>query len=56
MQKQGCNKCINYIGNLKCQAFIDKIPSSIIVGDNKHKKPLPNQENNIVFEPLPNKP
>jgi hypothetical protein len=35
-----------------CNAFPEGIPSEIRIGKNKHKKPLPNQKNNIVFEEL----
>ncbi|MDE0561808.1 hypothetical protein OU792_17560 [Algoriphagus sp. NF] len=33
-----------------CDAFPDGIPDEIISGENKHKEPLPDQENDIVFE------
>lgn len=33
-----------------CDAFPDEIPDEITSGQNKHSKPLPEQENNIVFE------
>ena len=46
-----CNVCKNHIGGLKCKAF-DVIPDEIIFGEIKHNKPLKNQENNIVFEPI----
>jgi len=48
-----CFKCEHFnqlIGG--CKAFPDDIPSEIIAGDNDHKKPLPDQKNNIVFEPI----
>ena len=35
-------------------AFIDGIPNAILDGDNDHSKPLPNQDNDIVFEPINN--
>lgn len=35
-----------------CKAFPDGIPNIILSGDNLHKKPLKEQDNNIVFEPL----
>jgi len=34
-----------------CDAFPDGIPDVITSGFNKHFKPLPDQGNNIVFEP-----
>jgi hypothetical protein len=33
-----------------CDAFPDGIPDEITSGENKHLKPLPNQDNKIVFE------
>jgi hypothetical protein len=41
--------------NLKartCKAFPDGIPREIISGDNQHTKPLPDQKNKVVFEPI----
>lgn len=35
-----------------CDAFPDGIPDEITSGENKHSKPLPDQENDIVFEPI----
>lgn len=46
-----CNNCKNKISGLKCKAF-EVIPQSILTGDNDHTKPLPIQDNNIVFEPI----
>jgi NAD-dependent SIR2 family protein deacetylase len=46
-----CNKCKNYIKKLNCKAF-NTIPDIIIFGENDHSKPLPNQDNDIVFEPI----
>jgi hypothetical protein len=34
-----------------CSAFPDGIPNEITSGENDHDKPLPDQKNNIVFEP-----
>jgi hypothetical protein len=47
-----CLNCINYIDDLKCAAFPEKIPDEILEGDNMHKKPLPDQGNDIVFTPI----
>jgi len=33
-----------------CEAFKDGIPIEIWMGDNRHLKPLPDQDNAIVFE------
>lgn len=50
MIKLLCYSCKNYIVGNKCLAFVDGIPKEIINGMNNHKKPLPNQGNDIVFE------
>jgi len=50
MQKDLCNKCANYFGDLACQAFPKGIPENILTGKNDHRKPLPKQGNDIVFE------
>lgn len=49
-----CFKC-KHLRIIKggCDAFPQGIPDVITSGFNKHSKPLPNQENNIVFEPEP---
>lgn len=52
MQNKKCINCMNYISNLKCLAFIDGIPEKILIGDDDHSKPLPTQDNDIVFEPI----
>jgi hypothetical protein len=49
-----CNKCKNHLDGLRCKAF-SVIPDSILFGENNHSKPIPNQKNNIVFEPLSKK-
>ena len=48
-----CLICKHYINNGKCNAF-QKIPNEILDGENNHSKPLPNQTNDIVFEPINN--
>ena len=52
MQIQLCNLCKHYLTDLKCIAFIEGIPEEILTGKNDHSKPLPKQENEIVFEPI----
>lgn len=47
-----CNNCKNYIGDLKCLAFPNEISQEILNGENDHSKPLPEQDNDIVFEPI----
>lgn len=47
-----CNICKNYLGDLTCQAFPNGIPNEILQGENNHSSPLPNQNNDIVFEPI----
>ena len=51
-----CAKCKNFIPNKKhnlCKAFPEPpgIPWEIVSGKNDHSKPLPEQKNDIVFEP-----
>ena len=36
----------------KCLAFPKGIPAEIFTGKNNHSKPLPKQDNGIVFEPI----
>lgn len=50
-----CQNCKNYIGDLKCKAFINGIPQEILEGKNDHSKPLKGQGNDIVFEKIPDK-
>lgn len=47
-----CINCINYQGNGKCLAFPKGIPDQIKNGEQEHEKPLPEQENEIVFEEI----
>ena len=47
-----CFNCKNYIKDFKCAAFPNGIPEEILRGENPHTEPLPNQENNIIFEPI----
>lgn len=35
-----------------CKAFPDGIPDEITSGENEHSKPLAEQENDLVFEPI----
>ena len=44
-----CVKCKHYIKDLQCTAF-KLIPDEILLGENDHSKPLPSQDNDIVFE------
>lgn len=52
MNKDICNNCKHYFGDLKCVAFPNRIPNQILLGNNNHSKPLPEQENDFVFEPI----
>lgn len=45
-----CNNCTHYLQGLRCVAF-EIIPDEILLGFNDHRKPLPDQPNDIVFEP-----
>lgn len=46
-----CGECKHNKGDGTCKAFPEGIPEEILTGDNKHKKPLIGQGNNIIFEP-----
>jgi len=35
-----------------CSAFPNGIPEEILTGENDHTKPLPDQENDIVYAPI----
>lgn len=50
MQNNLCITCKNYIQETKCKAFAKGIPDDILLGFNNHSKPLPDQDNDIVFE------
>lgn len=43
----------NFAG-VTCKAFPKGIPEEILVMGNKHSKPLPEQGNDIIFEPIEN--
>lgn len=47
-----CMTCKHFIGEGKCAAFPDQIPDSIIEGYFDHKKKMPGQKNDIVYEPI----
>ena len=55
--KIACNNCKHKnwknLNAFSCKAF-DNIPNEILRGKNMHTKPLPGQENNIVFESVNN--
>ena len=46
-----CNTCKHHTYAKKCSAF-KVIPDEIVLGINDHSKPLPNQENKIVYEQI----
>ena len=51
-----CIDCKNYnLDKGNCKAFPKGIPDEIYLGDNKHTKPLKEQMNDIVFEPIKEK-
>ena len=50
--KSQCKKCDNYILNFTCLAFTEKIPQEVFINKIIHNKPLKNQDNDIVFEPI----
>ena len=43
-------------GGLTCAAFPEEIPDAILYGDDDHKQPLPEQGNDITFEPVKEEP
>jgi hypothetical protein len=46
-----CVNCKHFdLETFTCKAFPEGIPVEIIEGDNDHKKPLPDQNNDLVFE------
>jgi hypothetical protein len=47
-----CIRCKNYIDSGNCLAFPDGIPLEILRGEDVHEEPLPEQDNDIVFEPI----
>ncbi len=47
-----CLLCKNYIADGKCLAFPKGIPEGILRGEDDHSEPLPEQGNDIVFEPI----
>lgn len=48
-----CFNCKHYRDfEIGCDAFPDGIPDEIVAGFNNHSKPLPFQQNDIVFEPI----
>jgi len=44
-----CASCKNYIDDLKCNAYKNKIPEEIYTGKHDHKKPFPG-DNGVRFE------
>ena len=45
-----CLNCKNYLSDLNCLAFPNGIPKEILLGENNHSEPLPDQDIDIVFE------
>lgn len=54
MQKTLCSMCKNYLIDNICSAFPKGIPEEILTGENDHSEPLPDQNNDIVFESVDN--
>lgn len=49
-QLSPCSSCkYKYSDGEGCDAFPDKIPMAILLGKDKHTKPLLEQSNNIIF-------
>lgn len=48
-----CFRCKHFDSiNRGCVAFRDGIPDEIVSGENHHRVPLLDQENDIVFTPI----
>ena len=47
-----CFDCSNYLDEYMWKAFPDGIPKDILLGDFDHIKKHPDQDNDIVFEPI----
>ena len=47
-----CQRCKNYRKKVTCLAFPKQIPDDILIDKFDHKKPLPDQDNDIVFEKI----
>lgn len=45
-----CNSCIHYYHNATCKAFPNGIPRIILRNERKHRKPLKEQSNDIVYK------
>lgn len=46
-----CSKCIHFkLESFTCKAFPDEIPDKLLEGKIKHDKPLPEQNNNVIFK------
>ena len=46
-----CSRCRQEFNSIDftCQAFPEGIPEEILAGDNKHRVPIKDQVNNLVF-------
>jgi len=51
-----CTICKHFkYSEFNCIAFPKGIPDEILTGKNDHSKPLPNQGNDIIYEPFNSK-
>ena len=51
-----CLKCkFLFLFDPGCEAFPDGIPDNILIGEFDHTKKHPDQDNNILFEPIKEK-
>jgi hypothetical protein len=58
MMTEQCFNCKNYIFEnefMVCKAFADGIPENILTGEFDHTKKHPDQDNDILFEPIEGK-
>lgn len=54
-QQPICWECKHFIAETyTCIAFPTGIPDEITENMNKHEKPLPDQDNDIIFTPIEN--
>ena len=51
MQSDQCVLCKHYLGILTCEAFTERIPEAILLGDHDHRQPYEG-DNGIQFESI----
>ena len=48
--QDSCKRCVHYLGEQKCTAFPDEIPTDLWLGNVLHDEPYPN-DNGVLFVP-----